>query len=348
MSGFSLHLVYKGTSIKNALKQLNQLAQDNILFVVNIDNKFVGTLTDGDVRRGLLQGILIDAPIDGIIQPNPRYIRKGDNNIENIINFRKNNFRIIPIIDEYDEVVDVINFRKIWSYLPIDAVLMAGGKGQRLMPLTANLPKPLLKVGEKPIIEHNINRLSYYGIKDLWISINYLGELIEKYFGDGKEKDLNISYVQEDLPLGTIGSISKINDFKHDYILVSNSDILTNLDYEQFFLEFIKSGSDLGVVTIPYQVNIPYAVLETINSNVVDFKEKPTYTYYSNGGIYLFKRDILNYIPFNSHFNATDLMEVLIKDNRKIFSYPLIGYWLDIGSPQDYERANTDILNIKF
>jgi hypothetical protein len=182
MSGFSLHLVYKGTSIKNALKQLNQLAQDNILFVVDIDNKLVGTLTDGDVRRGLLQGILIDAPIDGIIQPNPRYIRKGDNNIENIINFRKNNFRIIPIIDEYDEVVDVINFRKIWSYLPIDAVLMAGGKGQRLMPLTANLPKPLLKVGEKPIIEHNINRLSYYGIKDLWISINYLGELIEKYF----------------------------------------------------------------------------------------------------------------------------------------------------------------------
>lgn len=225
---------------------------------------------------------------------------------------------------------------------------MAGGKGQRLMPLTANLPKPLLKVGDKPIIEHNINRLSYYGIKDLWISINYLGELIEKYFGDGKGKDLNINYVHEDKPLGTIGSISQINDFKHNYILVSNSDILTNLDYEQFFLEFIKSEADFGVVTIPYQVNIPYAVLETKNSNVVDFKEKPTYTYYSNGGIYLFKRDVLKYIPINRHFNATDLMEVLIKANRQVFSYPLIGYWLDIGNPQDYERANSDITNIKF
>lgn len=348
MSGFSAHLIYKGTSIKNALKQLNQLAQDNILFVVDVDNKLIGSLTDGDVRRGLLQDILIDSPIDGIIQPNPKYIRKGNHNIKSVINFRKNNFRIIPIIDELDQVVDVINFRKIWSYLPIDAVLMAGGKGERLMPLTANLPKPLLKVGDKPIIEHNINRLSYFGIKDLWISINYLGDLIEKYFGDGKEKGLSINYVNEDRPLGTIGSISQINEFKHNYILVSNSDILTNLDYEQFFLEFIESGADLGVVTIPYQVNIPYAVLETKNSIVLDFKEKPTYTYYSNGGIYLFKREVLNYIPFNSHFNATDLMEALIKANKKVFSYPLIGYWLDIGNPQDYERANSDILNIKF
>jgi NDP-sugar pyrophosphorylase family protein len=225
---------------------------------------------------------------------------------------------------------------------------MAGGRGQRLSPLTDSVPKPLLVVGDKPIIDHNISRLAQYGIDDYWISVKYLGEQIESYFGNGLARGININYVWEDQPLGTIGAVSQINNFQHDFILVSNSDLLTNLDYEHFFLDFIKRDADISIVTIPYQVNIPYAVLETNEGAVVDFKEKPTYTYYSNGGIYLIKKSALNLIPKNKNYNATDLIEVLIKNRQKVISYPLVGYWLDIGNPEDFEKAQRDVNNIKF
>ena len=225
---------------------------------------------------------------------------------------------------------------------------MAGGRGQRLQPLTDATPKPLLKVGDKPIMEHNLDRLIMYGIDDFWVSVKYLGEQIEAYFGAGKQKNINIEYVWENDPMGTIGAVSKINNFKHDYVLVTNSDLLTNIDYEQFFLEFIKQGADLAVLTIPYQVAIPYAVLETERGEVKSFKEKPTYTYYSNGGIYLIKRELLDFIPENNFYNATDLMEELIRQNKKVISFPFFGYWLDVGKHEDFEKAQIDIHNIKF
>lgn len=328
--------------------QLDKLAKDAILFVVDSNDVLIGSLTDGDVRRGLIKGISIDKCIIEIIQNNPRFLRKGERDIEKIISYRESNFRIVPIIDSTNKVVNVINFREIISYLPVDAVIMAGGRGQRLMPLTEKTPKPLLIVGEKPIMDYNLSRIALFGIDDIWISVNYLGEQIENYFGSGMDRNINISYIWEDKPLGTLGAISKINNFQHEYVLITNSDLLTNLNYEHFFLEFLKQDADLAVVTIPYQVNIPYAVLETNNGNVVNFKEKPTYTYYSNGGIYLVKRSVLDLIPNDTHFNATDLMYKLISEQKKVFSYPMIGYWLDIGNPEDYKKAQIDINNIKF
>lgn len=342
------HLILSGTKIKEALLQLNVLSLDAILFVVDTNDKLIGALTDGDVRRGLIKGFTIDSYIDEIIQKNPRYITKGENNLEKIIEYREGDFRIVPVVDEDHKIVNVINFRKIRSYLPIDAVIMAGGRGQRLQPLTDTIPKPLLKVGDKAIMEHNLDRLALFGIDDFWVSVKYLGEQIEKYFGKGKEKNIKIEYVWESEPLGTIGAVSQIENFEHDYILVTNSDLLTNIDYEQFFLEFIKQDADLAVLTIPYQVNIPYAVLETNNGTVKSFKEKPTYTYYSNGGIYLIKKEMLKYIPQDTFFNATDLMEELIKNNLKVISFPFSGYWLDVGKHEDFEKAHIDINNIKF
>lgn len=342
------HLILSGTKIKEALLQLNVLSLDAILFVVDEHDKLIGALTDGDVRRGLIKGFTIDSYIDEIIQKNPRYITKGENNLEKIIEYREGDFRIVPVVDENHKIVNVINFRKIRSYLPIDAVIMAGGKGQRLQPLTDSTPKPLLKVGGKAIMEHNLDRLALFGIDDFWVSVKYLGEQIENHFGKGKEKNIKIEYVWESEPLGTIGAVSKIENFEHDYILITNSDLLTNIDYEQFFLEFIKQDADLAVLTIPYQVNIPYAVLETNNGTVKSFKEKPTYTYYSNGGIYLIKKEMLKYIPQNTFFDATDLMEELIKNDLKVISFPFSGYWLDVGKHEDFEKAHVDINNIKF
>ena len=348
MSEYKKHLISTGAKIKNALFKLNELSQDAILFVVDEDDKLIGSLTDGDVRRGLIKGISVDNIIDDIIQDNPRFITKGENNLQKVIEYRDGNFRIVPVVDENSIVINVINFRKIKSYLPIDAVIMAGGKGQRLKPLTDTIPKPLLKVGDKPIMEHNLDRLAMFGIDDFWVSVKYLGEQIEDYFGNGKEKNIVINYVRESCALGTIGAVSKIKEFKHDYILVTNSDLLTNIDYEHFFLEFIKQDADLAILTIPYQVSIPYAVLETQSGLIKSFKEKPTYTYYSNGGIYLIKKEMLKYIPEETFFNATDLLEKLINNNLKVISFPFVGYWLDVGKHEDFNKAKIDINHIKF
>jgi dTDP-glucose pyrophosphorylase len=348
MINYRAHLVIDGTSIREALERFNILGSDAILIVVTEDDKLIGSLTDGDVRRGMLSGGNIDDNINGIIQKDPKFIRKNDRNIYEIIKFRIDNFRIIPVVDEDDKVINIINFKYMRSYLPIDVIIMAGGRGQRLSPLTDDTPKPLLRIGGKPIVRYNVDRLAFYGVDDFWFSVKYLGDQIVDYFTDEKEFNRSINYIWEEYPMGTIGAVSKINNFKHEHILVSNSDILTNLDYELFYLDFLEKDADFSIVTIPYRVEVPYAVLETKNSSVMGFKEKPTYTYYSNAGIYLVKRDMLDYIPKDEYFNATDLIEKLIKENKKVISYPFSDYWLDIGKHDDFIKANQDIKNIKF
>ena len=348
MYNYKKHLISEYAQIKEALFILNSLASDAILFVVNKEQQLIGSLTDGDIRRGLLKKLNIDDDIKLFIQEHPKCIRRDNYNIEDIIELRKNNFKVIPIVDKNKKIINILNFRIQKSYLPVDAVIMAGGNGSRLKPLTDNVPKPLLKVGDKAIIDHNIDRLQKFGVDDYWLSVRYLGDMLETHLGDGARRNITMKYVWEDEPLGTIGAVSKINDFKHDYVLVTNSDILTNLDYEKFFLDFKEKDADMSVITIPYVVSIPYAVMETNNNHVISFKEKPKYSYYSNGGIYLIKRAILNMIPKDVLYNSTDLMQALIESGKKLISYPISQYWLDIGKHEDFEQAQKDIKQIKF
>lgn len=343
MRSYKDHLIFENNTIKQALNRLNELAKDAILFAIDENGKLVGSLTDGDVRRGLLSGKSIEDSVNAFIQPHPKYIDKENYSLKDIIAFREKLITILPVVDKANKIINVVNFGYAKSYLPVDAVIMAGGRGSRLQPLTDTTPKPLLKVGDKPIIEHNIDRLAKFGIDDLWLSVRYLGEQLENYFGDGTKRNLSIKYIWEDEPLGTIGAVSKVQHFKHDYVLVTNSDILTNLDYEDFFLDFIEKDADMSVITIPYAVNVPYAVMETANNHVLSFKEKPTYTYYSNGGIYLIKREILELIPENTFYNSTDLMQQLIQDDKRLISFPIRQYWLDIGKHEDYIKAQEDV-----
>jgi len=345
---YKKHLILTGSSVKQALSMLNELANDAILFVIDDDDKLIGSITDGDIRRGLLNDFLLESKIDEIIQENPRFIKKKGYDIQKLIEYRENGFKIIPVLDEQNHVINIINFRRLKSYLPIDVIIMAGGRGQRMKPLTDLIPKPLLKVGDKPIMDYNLNRLAMFGVNDFWVSINYLGEQIEKYFGNGKEKNINIEYVREKKSLGTIGAVSQIKNFKHDFILITNSDLLTNLDYEKFFLEFKRQDADLAVLSVPYNVTIPYAVLETNDGKVESFREKPTYTYFSNGGVYLLKKEMLSFIPKNKFYNATDLIDEMIKNNLKVISIPFSGYWLDVGKHEDFQKAQIDVHNIKF
>lgn len=348
MKLYKKHTIHSGTKIKDALIILEKLTQDSILFVINNKEILLGTISDGDVRRALIKGITIETEVNSIMEKNPKFITKGENNIQDIIEYRKENYRIVPVLDKNRKIISIINFRKIKSYLPIDAVIMAGGRGKRLKPLTDNTPKPLLKVGGKSILEHNLDRLALFGIDDFWISLNYLGEQIQNHIGNGNNNNININYVWEKKPKGTIGSVSQITNFKHDYILITNSDLLTNIDYETFFLKFINQKADAAVLSIPYQVNIPYAILETNNGAIKSLKEKPIYTYYSNGGLYIMKKEMLKYIPKNKFFNATDLIEELIKQEFKVISIPFSGYWLDIGKYEDFKKAELDIKNIEF
>lgn len=343
MRNYKEHLVRNNSSVKEAMARLNDLATDAIVFVVDDQDKLVGSLTDGDVRRGLLKGIDIESSVVDFIQNQPKYLTKGIYAIQDVIELRKKDYKVIPVLNNKGQICNVINFRFNKSYLPVDAIIMAGGRGQRLAPMTDTVPKPLLKVGDQPIIEHNIDRLRKFGVDDYWISVRYLGEQLEAYLGDGSNRGINIQYVWEDEPLGTIGAASKIEQFFHDHVLITNSDILTTLNYEDFFLDFINSGADMSVITIPYSVDIPYAVMETDGNRVTSFKEKPTYTYYSNGGIYLVKREILQRIPKSSFYNSTDLMQSLIESGGKLVSYPMRQYWLDIGKKEDFEKAQADI-----
>jgi NDP-sugar pyrophosphorylase family protein len=236
------------------------------------------------------------------------------------------------------------------SLLPVDAVIMAGGVGTRLKPLTNNTPKPLLKIGNKEIISYNFDRLYQYGIFNQYITVNYLGNQI-KDFCVNYNDEIKFKIIKEDKFLGTAGSLSLIDDFENDTILLMNSDLLTNIDYEDFYRSFKEKKADIMVASIPYDVSLPYAIFETNNINnkhIKSFKEKPTYTHYANAGIYLMKKSILRYIPKHEFFNATDLMNAVINNNDKLIHFPITGYWLDIGKHEDYDKAQRDISHIDF
>lgn len=344
---FRKHLIKRSESVRDALNKLNTLGMDAILFVVDDDRRLIGSLTDGDIRRGFIKGLSFENSIMEYIQADPIFIHQNDYSIEQLELFKARNLKVIPIINDDHRIEDILNLRLKISLLPLDAVLMAGGRGERLVPLTNNCPKPLLKIGDKPIIEHNIDRLINYGINRIIISIRYLGHQIKDHFGDGSSKEVSIQYVEEDEPLGTFGALSMVDSFKTDNILLMNSDLLTNIDFADFYKSFIESDADLMIASIPYQVKIPYAVLEINDGAVISFDEKPTYSYYSNGGIYLFKRSLLEHLPGKTFFNATDFMELLISKKKKVIHYPIIGYWLDIGRHEDFEKAQHDIKHIK-
>jgi dTDP-glucose pyrophosphorylase len=347
MTDFRNNLIYHDQLMKEALEKLNTVPEGLTLFVIDDNERMVGTLTDGDIRRGLLDGKTITDKVSEFMFRSFMYLQRNSYTLEELDGLKKKRIKLLPMLDQDRRIHRVIDLNRVVSLLPVDAVIMAGGRGERLKPLTDSVPKPLLKVGDKPIIEHNIDRLISYGVDTIHLSVRYLGSMLKDYFGDGSSKRVGISYVEEEEPLGTLGAVSLIKEYQHDYILVMNSDLLTNIDFEDFFRSYIESDADMAVASIPYQVNVPYAVLEINGDHINSFQEKPTYTYYSSGGIYLIKKSALLNIPFNSFYNATDLMEDLIKQGGKVIHYPLLGYWLDIGKHEDYKKAQEDIKHIK-
>ena len=346
MKDFEKHIISTKENVRSALMRLDELSIDAVLFVVE-DNRLIGAITDGDIRRGFISGLGFEDPITLFMNPSPRYIRENEISVEQLAVYRSQFIEIIPIIDKDGIVLDVVNFRFQSTILPIDAVIMAGGRGRRLMPLTENTPKPLLTVGHKPIIEYNIDRLMKVGVKNITLSINYLGEQLINYFQDGRERGIKIDYIKENKPLGTIGSVLLKDGFNHEDVLVMNSDLLTNIDFTDFYKNYKNSGADMAVAAVSYVINVPYGVLESDSNNrVTSLKEKPNYTYFSNAGIYMINRRLFSMIPEGTFFDVTDLMKKVIDLGYKLIMYPINCYWLDIGKHEDYKKAQEDIKNI--
>ncbi len=335
-----LYIIESNKCVREALKALQeQLSAILTLFIIDGNKKMVGTLTDGDARRYLINGGQLEDSVDKAMNSNFRCFTLDDKDVvSQVRQFKTKGIKLVPVLDENKHVVDVYDLVNFKSHLPIDAVLMAGGKGERLRPLTEKTPKPLLPVGDKCIIDHNIDRLISYGVEHVNVTVNYLGEQIEEHFAEARNGVQVLTY-REPKFLGTIGSIKFVETFYNDTILVMNSDLFTNIDYEDFYLHFQKYEAEMSVAAIPYNVSIEFGILDLDGRDIKGLIEKPKYNYYANAGIYLIKKRALAEIPEGEFFHATHLVEKLIAQGKKVIRYPLNGTWIDIGTPQEYAKA---------
>lgn len=337
-------------SARAALERINELAIPNMtLFILNADEQLSGSLTDGDIRRGLLKGQTIDSSVTTFMNANSKFFLEGEDSFGKIAGYKAAGIRFVPVLDKNKKIVRVTDLEQLRSILPVDVILMAGGKGERLKPYTDKTPKPMLKIGDKPILARNIERLANFGVSKFHVSVRHMADQIIEGMKEYPVQDTEVNFVKEDQPLGTIGSVKLVKDIKNGTILLMNSDLLTNIDFQDFYQRFVDSKADMQVATIPYHIDVPYAVMQINDTEeVVSFSEKPRYTYYSNAGIYLFKKELIDLIPAGKTFDATHFMEVLIAAKRKLVSYPILGYWLDIGRVEDFYKAQEDVKHIQF
>lgn len=342
------YIISQNKSLLDALCQINNIGTGPLCLFVEDNNRImIGTLTDGDIRRAIIKGIALDESICCAMNKDFNCLHKGiDDDVIHLHNQRDLKMKLVPVLDTVGRIYDIINLDRYITRLPIDAVLMAGGKGERLRPLTEKTPKPLLPVGDKAIIDHNIDRLINYGINNISVTVNYLGEQLEEHFKTPRG-DVKVNTVREPKYLGTIGSIRFVKKFYNDTILVMNSDLFTNIDYEGFYLHFLNNEADMSVATIPYAVNIPYGIFELEGRNIKGIKEKPSYNYFANAGIYLLKKSALDYIPEDTFFDATDLIMKLVEINKKVIRFPITGFWIDIGKHEDYKKAQEFVKHIQ-
>lgn len=339
MPDISKFVIRDNATICEALIALNRLSDEVLtLFVLDREKRVVGSLTDGDVRRKLIEGATLDMPVTVVMNKDFHFICSRCVQVDKIHQLKEKGITLLPFLDEENRIERICNLKKQKSLLPIDAILMAGGKGERLRPLTEKVPKPLLHVGDKSIIDYNVDQLISYGINHISVTVNYLREQIEAHYKTPRE-GIRIRCVREPEFLGTIGSVKFVKTFVNDTILVMNSDLFTNIDYENFFLHFQQNEADMSVAAVPYSVSVPYGIFELEGRNIQGIKEKPIYNYYANAGIYLIKRNLLGLIPDNTFFNATDFLEMLINRGYKVIRFPITGYWIDIGKHEDYKKA---------
>lgn len=334
-------------SIRKILSILDKGAK-GIVFVVDDENKLMGTITDGDIRRAILSGANLEDNVSNIVHRNSVCISYNTNREKIKDIFIKKAVKIIPIVDDYNRVVDLISINDI--LLPEGkenpVIIMAGGLGTRLKDLTKEVPKPMLKVGNDPILQHIISNFKQYGYNKILISVNYKSEIIENYFQDGLAYGVKIDYIREDKRLGTAGGIKLADNYIDKPFFVINGDIFTNLNVDNMMRFHTKNKFDITVGTRKHSFQIPYGVIEAENNCIKGLKEKPTINYLINAGVYCLNPDLINFIPDNQYFEITDLIGICIKNGGKVGSYEIKDYWMDIGRMEDYNKVNNDVCDL--
>ncbi|MCI0577571.1 MAG: nucleotidyltransferase family protein, partial [Chloroflexi bacterium] len=326
------------STIRQAMTCLNQNTK-GIALVVDQERRLAGTISDGDIRRAMLRGAGLEMPVQELLAskvggryPQPVTAPAGSSP-ELLLQLMQERFiRHIPLLAEDGRVVDMVTLDELIpkQHLPMQAVIMAGGFGTRLHPLTLELPKPLLPVGDRPLMELIVNRLHEAGIHQVNVATHYLGEKIKAYFGDGHSFGVEISYVSEEQPLGTVGALGLMKA-PTEPLLVINGDILTRVDFRAMLAFHRRHNADLTVAVRQYELQVPYGVMESEGPYVRRVQEKPHLTFLVNAGIYLLEPTVHRYIPCGQRFDMTDLIERLLQENRPVANFPILEYWLDIG-----------------
>ena len=332
-------------TIKEALRIIDKAALQ-IALIVDKDNNLIGTLTDGDVRRGLLKGLTLKSPIKAIVCTNPTIAKISDTK-EYILKLAlSKKLRQIPIVNESLKVIGIEEIDELVKPKTKSnkVFLMVGGLGTRLRPLTENTPKPMLKVGNKPILQTIIEKFTDYGYKNFVMCMNYKFNTIKNYFKQGEDLGVNIEYILEDKRMGTAGALSLIKEKPVDSFFVINGDILTNVNFE-YLHSYHKSNNSIATMCVrTYDFQVPYGVINIKNSRIISVKEKPIQKCFVSAGIYILSPEVLEYVPRNEFFDMPTLFEKLIADKKNVTPFPLREYWLDIGRIEEYKKANEDYL----
>ncbi len=333
-------------TIIEALRLLDISAMQ-ILLVIDKDNKLCGTVTDGDIRRGILDHINLQAPIARIMNKEPITSLNTTTKKERLELMVSKSIAQLPIIDETGKIIrlDVLEgllVEKDNKDIPV--ILMLGGLGTRLAPLTHDCPKPMLKVGDRPILEIIVNNLKDHGFRNFIFCVNYKADIIQNYFQDGSKFDVTITYQYEDKKLGTAGALSLLKNKISSPCLVMNGDVITSVDFTKLIDNHINSKADITMAIRQYELQIPYGVVKTDRNKVLSIDEKPHHKFFVNAGIYTINPDVLELIPENDHYNMTTFIEQLLEVRKTINVFPIHEYWIDIGQLDDYGKAQKDFM----
>jgi dTDP-glucose pyrophosphorylase len=335
-----LTLISKESTLLDAIRNLDRSGLQ-ISLVVDENGVLVGTLTDGDIRRAILRDIPMDSPVKIAMNPNAIFadFNASSHSLSEI--FLRNGIDQIPLVDSKHEPVGLVStLIKRADTIENIFFILAGGKGTRLLPYTEAVPKPMLEINGKPILEHIIAKAALSGFQNIVISIGYLGHMISDYFGDGSKFDLNIRYVEENFPLGTAGPISLLQkDQLRDFIVVCNGDVLSDVSFEKL-IDFHKTSvSSATMVVRRHELENPFGVVETNGENIVGIFEKPKYVSYINAGIYVIGSDVVKSIPKSQRIDMTEIFEILIHEGMKSTAFPIHEEWRDVGRESDLMEA---------
>jgi dTDP-glucose pyrophosphorylase len=335
-------LINPNCTVREVLEKLN-IGGKGIILVVDDKGKLIGTITDGDIRRAILKGVSLEHSIDDIIHYNPICVKSSATKDEIKDIFIRKAVKQIPVVDENRVVVDLISINDILLPEGKDnpVIIMAGGLGTRLKDLTQKVPKPMLKVGQDPILQHIINNFKQYGYNKILISVNYKAEIIENYFQDGYAYGVKIEYIKEKKRLGTAGGIRLAKDYLDKPFFVINGDIFTNLNFDNMMKFHLENNFDITIGTKKYSYQIPYGVIETNDNMVINIKEKPEEEYLISGGIYCLNPEVIGLIPNEQYYEITDLINDCIEKGLKVGNYEIEDYWMDIGKLEDYDKVNS-------